>query len=311
MMASNSLARKFVKRVLCLLMSERYYKYCQSMVMAWDIRTGGVSEPEVALIPFAVSTGDTVLDIGANYGLYTYHLSQAVGAPGLVYAFEPIPFTHSTLRLVTRLLGLRNVHIVPKGCGNRTEATAFVVPKQDAGPITAGLAHMATRSGGPEGRDPRLGGKADQQIWCEVVALDEFLPPVRELSFIKCDIEGAELFAFRGGERTISDHHPTILCEINRRFLEGFNIRLEELTSFFLGQDYALFRYDDGARQLVKVDNLEDVTDDNYLFIHSRRSQRFAAVIREDHRSMEPQALSNPESSRRLQRSGSRQLNAD
>jgi FkbM family methyltransferase len=277
-MSANSRARRVVKRLLCALVSERYYKYCQSVVMAWDIRNRSMSEPEVSLIPLAVRKGDTVLDIGANYGLYTYHLSQAVGDTGQVYAFEPIPFTNSTLHLVARLLGLRNIHIVPKGCSDRTETTAFVVPKQTSGPITAGRAHIAIRNGHPIQQRARVGHQPDQQIWCEVVALDEFLPPVRELSFIKCDIEGAELFAFRGGEMTISYHHPTVLCEIKHRFLQSFNIRLEELTRFFLRRGYELFKYDGGTRQLIRIDTLSQVVDGNYLFIHGCRSERFALL---------------------------------
>jgi FkbM family methyltransferase len=276
-MAANSLARRIVKRLLSRYVSESYYKYGQSIVMAWDIRRGILSEPEVDLIPVAVSKGDTVLDIGANYGLYTYHLSQAVGDSGCVYAFEPIPYTSGALRLVTKLLHLKNVHIVPKGCSDRTEMTAFVAPQQEGGSITAGLAHLASRKGDPAGRG---GGIANQPIWCEVVALDEFLPPMRELSFIKCDIEGAELFAFRGGQMTISRHHPTVLCEINRDFLQGFDIRLEELVSFFLDQGYRLFRYDAGARQLFGTGTLHDVADGNYLLIHDLRSHRFASLLR-------------------------------
>jgi FkbM family methyltransferase len=278
-MASNSPARRVAKRILYLLASERLYRYCQSVVMAWDIRTGGVSEPEVSLLSLAVHEGDTVLDIGANCGLYTYHLSQAVGHHGRVYAFEPIPSTNNTLRLVAKLLRLRNVHIIPKGCSDRTETTAFVVPKQDGGPIAAALAHMAGRKDDAEGKEARAGHGADQHVWCEVVALDEFLPPIRELSFIKCDIEGAELFAFRGGQMTISHHHPTILCEINRDFLRGFNIRLEELTRFFFRRGYDLYKYDGSARQLTRVDTLKDVIDDNYLFIHGHRRQRFASLL--------------------------------
>jgi FkbM family methyltransferase len=277
-MASNSLVRRAVKRLLSHSVSERYYMYVQSIVMAWDIRTGALSEPEVDVIPVAVRKGDTVLDIGANYGLYSYYLSRAVGSIGRVYAFEPVPFTHSTLRVVRRLLGLKNVQVIPKGCSDRNDTIAFVLPKQDVGPISAGLAHVATRNEDTNGGEARVTGAAEH-IWCDVVALDEFLPPIQELSFIKCDIEGAELFAFRGGERTIAQHHPTVLCEINRRFLQGFNIRVEELTSFFLSHGYTLFKYDAGARQLVRIDTLKNLADDNYLFIHGCRSQRFAGLL--------------------------------
>jgi FkbM family methyltransferase len=190
--------------------------------MAWDVRTGSRSEPEVSLIPVAVEEGDAVVDIGANYGLYTYHLSRAVGPTGTVYAFEPVPFTVGTLCLVAKLLRLRNVQIVPKGCSNETTTLAFAVPVQPSGAIAGGLAHIHDRDD-HERYDPPPGSTGVQRVVCEVVALDDFLRPAQDLTFIKCDIEGAELLAFRGCERTIGRFRPTVLCEINPHFLARFD----------------------------------------------------------------------------------------
>lgn len=86
-----------------------------------------------------------MLDIGANYGLYTYHLSRAVGPSGRVYAFEPVPFTSATLRLVSRILHLGNVELIPKGCGDRAAKVPFTLPIQASGAISAGLAHIAAQ----------------------------------------------------------------------------------------------------------------------------------------------------------------------
>ena len=92
-MAANSLTRRMVKRALAPVVGTRPYQLAQSLSMGWDIRTGGWSEPELSLIPHVVKPGDNVIDIGANYGLYAYHLGRSVGPTGKVYAFEPIPYT--------------------------------------------------------------------------------------------------------------------------------------------------------------------------------------------------------------------------
>src|SRR5947208_12661461 len=94
------------------LLNQGAYKYFQGLSKAWDIRSGSWSEPELDLIPFAVRPGETAVDVGANYGLYSFHLSKAVGPAGRVYAFEPVPFTYETLRLVSKALRLRNVEMV-------------------------------------------------------------------------------------------------------------------------------------------------------------------------------------------------------
>ena len=51
-------------------------------------------------------------------------LSRHIG-DGRIYAFEPVPFTHRTLRQVARLLRFRNVEIIPKGCSDKAGEITF------------------------------------------------------------------------------------------------------------------------------------------------------------------------------------------
>src|SRR5206468_2011173 len=121
------------------------YSYLQGLSMARDIRTGAYSEPELDLLPLAARPGDTVVDMGANFGLYTYHLSRAVGPSGRVYAFEPVPYTNATLRRVAARLGVRNAEIASKGCSDRGGRVTFSLPLQASGAISAGQAHIGSR----------------------------------------------------------------------------------------------------------------------------------------------------------------------
>jgi hypothetical protein len=114
---------------------------------------------------------------------------------------------------------------------------------------------------------------------CEVVALDDVVPVDAEVSLIKCDIEGAELPAFRGARRTIASHLPTVICEINPWFLDGFGIPLGDLTGFFAAAGYSLYSYDDRNRSLRPVTDDRQVAEDNYLFIHPERLERFRTLF--------------------------------
>lgn len=277
-MAANSLWRRVVKGMLYPVMNERAYCYLQGFAKAFDIRRGKWSEPELDLISVAVRPGDEVLDLGANYGLYTYHLSRAVAATGRVYAFEPLPFTNRSLTLVTRLLGLRNVTIVPKGCSDAAGTVAFTLPIQKSGAPSAGQAHIGARNDDRPGRETQVRWDRTTRIDCEVVALDDYLPKLRRLSLIKCDIEGAELLAFRGAARAIERHRPCVICEINPWFLDGFGIRLEDLVAFFDDRGYRLYRYT-SEKRLARVATLADVVEDNYVFIHSERLAPFASLV--------------------------------
>lgn len=279
-MPANTLVRRLLKRVLFPVLNERSYRIVQGLAMAWDIRTGSWSEPELDLIAFGVREGETALDIGANYGLYSYHLSRAVGRSGRVYAFEPVPFTSATFRLVSKVLRFQNVELVPKGCSDRAGRIPFALPIQFSGAISAGQAHIARRDDERPGKDRHCRYDETQEICCEVVVLDDFLPEVPNVSFIKSDIEGADLLALRGAEKMINQHRPTVVSEINPWFLEGFGIGVEEFVEFFLKKGYSIYRYEVvGGRGLLQPTAVEDLVEDNYVFVHPHRRERFAPLL--------------------------------
>jgi FkbM family methyltransferase len=247
--------------------------------MARDIRSGTLTEPELDLIPHAVNAGDLVLDIGANYGMWTAPLSRAVREKGRVYAFEPIPFTVNTLKTVVKLLRLRNVEIVSKACGEESGTVQFTLPVQDSGAISAGQAHFATRDDERQGKENHVHWQGVREVECEVVALDEFLPEVEELTFLKLDIEGAEIFACRGAQKLIAEHMPTIVCEINRWFLEGYGLSVDELLRFFQERGYSPYRYRKATARLEEVRDSASVVEDNYVFVHPHRADRLQPLM--------------------------------
>lgn len=277
-MGADSAGRRLAKRLLRPVMTDRTYQILQSGAMAWDIRTGNWNEPELDLLPYAVREGETALDIGANYGVYAYHLDRAVGATGKVYAFEPVPFTCGTLRLVGRLLRFRNVEIVPKGCGDQNQRVVFELPLQANGAISAGLAYVGGRNNEREGRERHARFQATRKVECDVIRIDDYVPNAAPVTLVKSDIEGADLFALRGARSTIERHHPTVICEINPWFLDGFGILLEELLGFFAERDYALYSYQDQRRKLVPWTAAE-VVEDNYVFVHQSRMNRFRQLL--------------------------------
>lgn len=276
---SKSVLRKIAKRILFPLFGERYYKYFQALGMARDIRTGKFHEPELKLVPLVAREGDTVLDLGANYGLYTVHLSRAVGRAGTVHAFEPIPFTFATLQVIVRLFGLRNVRLVPKGCSDSAGRVEFAVPLQASGALSAGQAYLGARNDDHAGKEGQVRWSKTTSIPAEVVPLDDYGPDLDNVTFIKADIEGAELLAFRGAERLIERNRPTVLCEINPWFLDGFGLRLEELLRFFADRGYSLYRYGEPEHRLLPISSAEEVTEANYLFVHPRWARRLAGVL--------------------------------
>src|SRR5208283_897383 len=72
-------------------------------------RAGLMGAPERAALAALARPGMTVLDIGANLGLYSLLLARSVGPSGRVIAFEPDPDLCALLRANCAANGLANV----------------------------------------------------------------------------------------------------------------------------------------------------------------------------------------------------------
>ena len=87
----------------------------------------------------------------------------------------------------------------------------------------------------------------------------------------------------RGATGLIERHHPTVQCEINAWFLEGFGIRPEAFSEFFEARGYRMYHYEaTGQRRWLRAASIEALgtfSTHNYLFIHPRRHERFAALL--------------------------------
>lgn len=84
---------------------------CSSSQLPNGLRIKHVSKPDVPFLyrevfeeqsyiqhGISLGKGDTVLDIGANIGLFALWASERVGAPGRVVAIEPLPPCYEALQ---------------------------------------------------------------------------------------------------------------------------------------------------------------------------------------------------------------------
>lgn len=275
-MAANSLARRIVKRALTPVVNTRGYQVLQSVAMGWDIRSGQWNEPEIELIQYVVKPGDTALDIGANFGIYSYYLSRAVAPNGHVYAFEPIPATCNSFRMIAKVLRFRNVELFEKAVGDKPGVVNFTVPLQENGAIIPGIVHQSGRRNDRDGKERHARFERHREVPCEVVVIDDFLPNLERVSFIKCDVEGADFYALRGARKTIERWKPLVVTEINPWFLEGFGVDLKEFVEFFQALGYRLYRLVEGRLVLTPIEKVEE---DNWIFVHEDKKIQVAALL--------------------------------
>jgi FkbM family methyltransferase len=281
-MGANSVFRKLAKVVLFPLANERVYRYVQAASKAYDIRTRAWWEPEIELVKRGLLKGETGLDIGANFGLYAYYMSRAVGTTGKVYSFEPVQFTFEAFKVVGRLLRFtHNVELINQGCSDENATLLFAVPVQQSGAFAAGQAYLGNRNDEHAGKESQVRWESTKSVEAKVVRLDDFLPQASDISMVKIDIEGAELLCLKGAENLLDRNLPTIICEINPWFLEGFGLRTEDLTDFVESKGYRIYAYrnENGTPELLPMSAAE-LVEDNYVFIHPSRESRFKELIK-------------------------------
>ncbi len=145
--------------------------------------------------------GTSVLDIGANRGIYCYFLSRSVGASGTVTAFEPQPECIVTIKRVMKMFKLKNIDIRNCGLSDRNTTAPLYRGKPEHGSASLQFYSSEHTSG--------------QEIETSVVTLDSISDTLpRPIKFIKCDIEGHEAEMLRGARKTLAEDKPTILIEI-------------------------------------------------------------------------------------------------
>jgi len=163
-------------------------------------------EPDAAALPLLISRGNTVLDVGANAGLYTRYLSELVGAEGRVFSFEPIPPTYQILKRNITSSKLINVELINAAVSSKIGHAVMEIPRFDTGGESLYDAYIAA-SVPPD--------SSLRTFRVETLTLDSrFAAYPHRITFIKCDIEGHELECVRGAKTLIARDHPVWLIEI-------------------------------------------------------------------------------------------------
>jgi FkbM family methyltransferase len=257
------------RRIILAALGESAYERLRARRMARKIRSGAYATPEIALVPHVVRRGETVVDVGANYGLYAFHLARQVGESGSVIAFEAAPGTAVALKRVLAVLGTdQTTEVLEKAVGESPGRTRLAIPRRTDGSTESGRAWSVPRGSG----DPEV-----DFVDVEVVHLDQALAGAGEISFIKVDVEGADLHVLRGATAIIDRDAPTLLIEVSPPLLARQALTPADVEQFFDERGYATYRFDSTTQKLRPALAANTVGD--LLAVHPRRLERVRALV--------------------------------
>jgi FkbM family methyltransferase len=189
-----------------------------------------VGEPEQRLLRRLDLLGTTAIDVGANLGIYTLLLARLVGPAGRVVAYEPLGRSARQIDLLRRVVGAQNVTVRPVSVGSRfADAVELHAPLTRRGRLRDAYLSTSAAGGVLVGHAPMT------SIDYEVSNFQ-----LRDISVIKCDVEGGELDVLRGAADTLKQFQPLILTELEERWTTRFGYHPSDLIEF--AQECASYR---------------------------------------------------------------------
>ena len=185
----------------------------------------------------SVHAGSVVVDVGAHLGWFSITAARRAGPEGRVIAYEPHPETFELLRKNLRDNGVAEVvDARRRGVGARAGRASF---------------HL-TEGGDTSSLYPASGAR---EVIVDLVAGDAELDGI-PVDVIKLDVEGAELEALRGLERTLAAG-PRLFVECNPDALERAGSAPGELVAHLRQRGYEVSVIDEDRRTLVPFDEAE------------------------------------------------------
>ena len=213
------------------------------------MRLQGRLERELLYLDRLLENCATALDIGANRGLYTFRLAAQCRK---VIAFEP----QAALARRLRAMGRSNVEVREVALSDREAEKRLYVPENN-GELLDGLASLTKREGAAE-------------FAVTTTTLDSLR--LRDVSFVKIDVEGHEWEVIAGGRNTIRENRPLMLVEIEQRHLPDRTVRdvLDEIEGLgykghFLSQDGRLVSVAEFSEEAHQRPYVDDPFDPRYV----------------------------------------------
>ena len=198
----------------------------------------GTFEPQcLGLLPRYLKAGETMLDIGANIGVFTLTAARLVGPRGRVISVEAVPPNAEALRSNVSLNHLDWVDVVEAAAWSSDGVTTLGLPEGG----NLGMYSVAVKTGTLFEVPTRRIDDVIEDQGC------------RRVSLLKMDIEGAECEALRGASRLLADHKPTIIIEINERALNRCGASSRELIGLLDAAGY--------VGQVIEKDGMKPLGD--------------------------------------------------
>jgi FkbM family methyltransferase len=230
----------------------------KSIVTAVLLAQGDWFEAEMELWRTYLKPGMTVIDIGANVGVYTFSAAQKVGAQGKVIAIEPFQDCITCLEETVRINQLPWVKIYAGAASNYD-----------------GSARLSLHSSSELNEvisDNLYEPSSNQTFPINCFTLDSLLEKenLTQVDWLKIDAEGHEMQVLLGAKTLLTRFTPHILYE-NIAGVQSSNFAVSE---YLCSRGYQLYYYRPYLQELVPVQKIEEIAGHlNLIAIYPKQKQ--------------------------------------
>ncbi len=211
---------------------------------------GSYERPEMEMALRLIDPGSTVADVGANIGWFSLNVAKQ-NPTARILAFEPVPPTFEWLRRNIERNEIENVKAFAIALSNGDGKAILYMRAGDS--ANASAANLNA-------------GEGVMETACITRKLDDILGEA-PLDFIKCDVEGGELFVIQGAQKAIERSRPVIWAEMLRKWSAHFGYHPNRIIELLEGLGYRCFTVQrDRLKEFCCMD--EDTTETNFFFLH-------------------------------------------
>lgn len=193
------------------------------------------------------SAGEVVIDIGAHQGRYSMLVAKFVGKDGRVLALEPHPGNFKILKMNIELNRLSN--IIPIRIAAYSSGTTLKLFESTSSPWHSVSPELSLA----------LGAKTKGAIEVRGTTVDDLLKELnlKEVDWVKIDVEGAEYEVLRGMTNTLEENSLSLIIEVHTA------------RSGKLVQDYLSAKSYD--TEIVGFHTIREELEHYYLYAYRRR----------------------------------------
>lgn len=239
--------KNFIKYILQSVLGFQNYLYIFSNYKIRTLQTDKKEGDFFHFLTLLKKEKGTILDVGANIGIMTVHLSLNFPKDSIL-AIEPMPENLSVLNKILRGYKLKNVTVLPVAVGKESGTISMIMPRNGKVRMQ-GLSHVKC--------DEITEWNDGEEFDVPLRTIDEIVGD-QTVQGIKMDVENYEYPALLGASKLLTEQKPILYLEL------WDNENRTQCFEFLLSLGYSIKVVDNN--QLVDF-QAEKHNQQNFIFV--------------------------------------------